>query len=43
MSKSTTENTTTDQEIFHDRCRKLALEMFNVSIPLPNQQVNFEL
>jgi hypothetical protein len=43
MSKSTTENTTTDQEIFHDRCRKLALEMFNVEIPLPNEQVNFEL
>jgi hypothetical protein len=45
MSKSTTENTTTDQEIFHDRCRKLALEMFGVEIKLPNEaiEMNFEL
>ena len=43
VSKSTQTNTTTDQEIFHDRCRKLALEMFNIEIPLPNTEIELEL
>jgi len=40
VSKSTTENTTTDQEEFHEQCRRLAKEMFNTDIPLPNKQIN---
>lgn len=43
LTKSTADNSTTDQEMFHDACRKMALEMFNTVIPLPNEQVNFEI
>jgi len=39
LSKSTTENSVTEQELFLDHARKLALEMFNTEIPLPNQQL----
>jgi hypothetical protein len=39
VSKSTQSNSTTEQEEMHDNCRKLALEMFNVDIPLPNEQL----
>lgn len=35
--KSTTQNTTTDQEEYCEKCRRLALDMFNVVIPLPNE------
>lgn len=41
--KSTTENTTTNQEIFHEKCRLLALEFFNTDIPLPEQQIEIKL
>lgn len=40
LSKSTTQNSTTDQEDFHLKCRQLAEEMFSVIIPLPNEQIN---
>ena len=43
LSKSTTTNTTTDQEEFHLKARRLALEMFNVDIPEPNEQINLEV
>lgn len=43
LSKSTKENTTSDQEDFHLQCRNLALEMFNIEIPLPNEQIEIEL
>ena len=43
MSKSTTTNTTTDQEEFHLHCRQLALEMFNTEIPLPGEQMEIEV
>lgn len=39
MPKSTTENRTFEMEEFHDLCRKKALEFFNVTIPLPNEQL----
>jgi len=39
MPKSTTQNTTTEQEEFHELCRQKAFEMFNVMIPLPNEQL----
>lgn len=40
--KSTTENSTVEQEDFHQRCRNLASEFFNVNIPLPNEETNIE-
>ena len=40
VSKSTTENSTTDQELMCKQARDLALEMFNIEIPLPNEQIN---
>lgn len=43
LSKSTTQNSTTDQEEFHLKCRQLAEEMFSVIIPLPNEQITIEL
>lgn len=43
ISKSTTQNSTTDQEEFHLKCRQLAEEMFSVIIPLPNEQILIEI
>jgi hypothetical protein len=43
VSKSTKENTTVDQEEFHERARRLAMEIFNCEIPLPNEQIEIEL
>jgi len=43
LSKSTKDNTTSDQEDFHTQARNLAFEMFNVTIPLPNEQIEIEL
>jgi len=43
MSKSTKENTTVDQEEFHERARRLAMEMFNTEIPLPKEQTTMKL
>ena len=40
LSKSTTENSTVDQELMCKNARDLALEMFTVTIPLPNEQIN---
>ena len=37
--KSTTENTTVDQENFHSLCRTLANDFFNTEIPLPNTEM----
>lgn len=36
--KSTTENNTVEMEEYMEVCRRKALEMFNVIIPLPNEQ-----
>ena len=42
VSKSTQSNTTTDQELFHEHARKLAYDMFDAVIPLPNEQLTIE-
>ena len=43
VSKSTKENSTTEQEEFHHRARQLAYTMFGTVIPLPNEQIEIEL
>jgi len=43
VSKSTKENTTVDQEEFHERCRRLAMDIFSCEIPLPNEQIKVKL
>jgi len=42
-SKSTTDNSTAEQEVYHDLCRKWANEWFNLEIPLPNEQITIEI
>ena len=42
-SKSTTNNSTEEQEIFHDLCRRWAFDWFNIEIPLPNEQILIEI
>lgn len=39
VGKSTTENDTADQEIYHEMIRTWALTELDVLIPLPNEQV----
>lgn len=41
--KSTTENSTLEQEDYHEDCRRWAKEWFNIEIPLPNEQIEIEL
>jgi hypothetical protein len=41
--KSTTENSTTDMEMYHEICRRKAFEYFNAVIPLPNEQIMLDL
>lgn len=36
---TTTKLTTTEEEMYHDHCRKWAAEFFGISIALPNEQV----
>ena len=43
VSKSTKENSTTEQEEFHLKARLLAETMFNCEIPLPEEQIKIEL
>lgn len=43
VSKSTTDNTTTDQEVFHEKTRRLAFEMFECEIPLPGEQIEITI
>ena len=40
--KSSTENTTIDQEKFHENCRTLALDFFNTEIPLPKTNLTLK-
>ena len=44
IPKSTTDNTTTQQEEYHSQIRQFLLEWFNVDAPLPNEdlQINFD-
>lgn len=41
-TKSTTENSTAEQEMFHEKCRRLSEEFFNVEIPLPDQELKIK-
>jgi len=41
--KSTTENTTTEQENYHTEIRNFLKEWFNVNAPLPNEEIKLEL
>lgn len=34
---STSDNDTWDQEEYHDKCRKLIYDFFNIAVPLPNE------
>jgi uncharacterized protein Veg len=43
VSKSTTENSTVEQEEFHSHARDLAMRMFGTEIPLPEEQIKIEL
>jgi len=42
IPKSTTQNTTIEQEDFHNQCRQFLREWFNVEAPLPNEEIIFE-
>jgi len=41
-TKSTTENTTIEQEEFHTKCRNLCYDFFNTEIPLPDKKLKLE-
>lgn len=43
LPKSTTKNTTTEQEEYHEECRRFADEWLNIGIPLPNTQTELEI
>lgn len=45
IPKSTTENTTTEQEEYHTQIRQFLKEWFNVDAPLPGEEIslNFEI
>ena len=42
VKSSKTENTTIDQEKFHENCRTLALDFFNTEIPLPKTNLTLK-
>lgn len=42
IGKSTTENTTTQQEEYQEDCRIFAKEWFNIEIPLPNEELEID-
>lgn len=43
VPKSTTENTTTEQEVYHLEIRKHLLEWFNIDAPEPNEEITLKL
>ena len=43
VPKSTTENTTTEQEVYHLEIRKHLLEWFDVDAPEPNEEILLNL
>ena len=43
LPKSTTENTTTQQEEYHLQIREFLQEWFNIIAPLPNENLTLEL
>ena len=44
IGRGTSSNTTVQQEEYHDDCRIFAKEWFNITIPMPNEEmeINFE-
>ena len=42
IGKSTTENTTVEQEEYHEDCRQFALEWLGVQIALPNEEIEIK-
>lgn len=42
IRKSTTDNSTTMQEEYHDQCRTFAMEFLNTYIPLPNEKLELK-
>lgn len=43
IPKSTTDNTTTQQEEYHTQIRQFLLEWFNIDVPLPNEEITLKL
>lgn len=43
LPKSTTDNSTTEMEIYHEQIRNFALDFLNVRIPLPSEDLILEL
>lgn len=43
IPKSTTDNTTTQQEDYHTQIRQFLLEWFNIETPLPNEEITLKL
>jgi hypothetical protein len=43
IRKSTTDNTTTLQEEYHEQCRQFAAEYLNIEIPFPNEKLTLNL
>ena len=41
-TRSTTENTTVQQENYHSKCREFCMEFFNTEIPLPDKDLKLE-
>lgn len=43
IPKSTTDNTTTQQEEYHTQIRQFLLEWFGIETPLPNEEITLKL
>ena len=43
VAGSIKQHTTSEQEDFHEDCRRWALEWFNIIIPLPNEQIEIKV
>jgi len=43
LPKSTTDNTTTEMEEFHEKIRVFSSEFLGIKIPLPNEELKLEL
>jgi hypothetical protein len=42
IPKSTTDNTTLEQEEYHNKCVEFLKEWFNVEVPLPNENIRID-
>jgi hypothetical protein len=43
VAGSIKQHTTSEQEEFHEDCRRWAKEWFNIDIPLPNEQIEIQV